>query len=64
MEKNGRTAALNGNFDEDTAKDIVEIFKTLAHEQEKCGIVVTHSKEMAEEADKVILLKNGRIGKF
>lgn len=51
-----------GNLDEDTAKDIVEIFKTLAHEQEKCVSVVTHSKELAEEADEVILLKNGKIG--
>lgn len=50
-----------GNLDEDTAKDIVEIFKTLAHEQEKCVIVVTHSKELAEEADEVLLLKNGKI---
>ena len=32
-----------GNLDEDTAKDIVEIFKSLAHDQDKCVIVVTHS---------------------
>lgn len=51
-----------GNLDEDTAKDIVSIFKELAHEQEKCVIVVTHSKELADEADEVILLKHGKIG--
>ena len=50
-----------GNLDEDTAKDIVDIFKKLAHEQEKCVIVVTHSKELAEEADEIIRLKNGKI---
>lgn len=50
-----------GNLDEDTAKDIVDIFKRLAHEQEKCVIVVTHSKELAEEADEIIRLKNGKI---
>ena len=50
-----------GNLDEDTAKAIVDIFKRLAHEQEKCVIVVTHSKELAEEADEIIRLKNGKI---
>lgn len=50
-----------GNLDENTAKDIVDIFKRLAHEQDKCVIVVTHSKELAVEADEIIMLKNGRI---
>lgn len=50
-----------GNLDGDTAKDIVDIFKRLAHEQDKCVIVVTHSKELAVEADEIIMLKNGRI---
>ena len=50
-----------GNLDEDTAKDIVDIFKRLAHEQDKCVIVVTHSKEVADEADEVVFLKNGKI---
>lgn len=50
-----------GNLDEDTAKDIVEIFKSLAHEQEKCVIVVTHSKELAEEADVILTLKQGTV---
>lgn len=45
-----------GNLDEDTAKDIVDIFKRLAHEQDKCVIVVTHSKELAGEADEVVVL--------
>ena len=50
-----------GNLDEETAKDIVEIFKSLAHEQDKCVIVVTHSKELAEEADVVLTLKQGTL---
>ena len=50
-----------GNLDEDTAKDIVEIFKSLAHEQDKCVIVVTHSKELAEEADVILTLKQGTV---
>lgn len=50
-----------GNLDEDTAKDIVEIFKSLAHEQDKCVIMVTHSKELAEEADVILTLKQGTV---
>ena len=50
-----------GNLDEATAEDITNIFKDLAHDQKKCVIVVTHSRELAEEADEVILLKNGKI---
>ena len=50
-----------GNLDEDTAKDIVEIFKSLAHDQDKCVIVVTHSKELAEEADVILTLKQGTV---
>ncbi|MDD3340551.1 MAG: ABC transporter ATP-binding protein [Lachnospiraceae bacterium] len=50
-----------GNLDEATAKDIISIFKDLAHEQGKCVIVVTHSKELAEEADDILFLKDGKI---
>lgn len=50
-----------GNLDEDTAKDITELFKQLAHEQNKCVIVVTHSKELAQEADEIVFLKRGKL---
>lgn len=50
-----------GNLDEDTASEIISIFQQLAHEREKCVIVVTHSKELAEQADVVLRLKKGKI---
>lgn len=50
-----------GNLDEATASEITEIFKTLAHERDKCVVVVTHSKELAEEADVIVKLKDGKI---
>ena len=50
-----------GNLDEDTAGEIISIFQRLAHEQEKCVIVVTHSRELAEQADVVLRLKDHRI---
>lgn len=50
-----------GNLDEDTANEIISIFQKLAHEQEKCVVVVTHSRELAEQADVVLKLKKGKI---
>lgn len=50
-----------GNLDEDTASEIISIFQKLAHEQEKCVVVVTHSRELAEQADVVLRLKKGKI---
>lgn len=47
-----------GNLDGDTEKDIMEIFKSLASEQNKCVIIVTHSKNVAAYADQVIQLQN------
>ena len=46
-----------GNLDEAMAMEIVEILKNLAHEHNKCVIVVTHSTEIADCADEVLLLK-------
>jgi len=48
-----------GNLDEDTANEIIAVFQKLAHEQEKCVIVVTHSKELAEQADHILILRKG-----
>ncbi|MGX7023855.1 ABC transporter ATP-binding protein [Vagococcus hydrophili] len=48
-----------GNLDEEMEQEIVKIFKTLAHEHNKCVIVVTHSQEIAQQSDKAFLLKKG-----
>ena len=50
-----------GNLDEDTAQDITQILKESAHEQDKCVIVVTHSGELAKQADVVFRLKKGEL---
>lgn len=50
-----------GNLDEDTAQDITEILKESAHEQDKCVIVVTHSGNLAKQADVVFRLKKGEL---
>lgn len=48
-----------GNLDSVTAGEIIEILKELAKERNKCVIVVTHSKEVANAAD-IILELNGK----
>ncbi len=40
-----------GNLDGETQSNIMDIFLNLAHEQEKCIIIVTHSPEVAKKAD-------------
>ncbi len=46
-----------GNLDEDTAAEITGILKESAHQLDKCVIVVTHSNELAKQADVVFRLK-------
>lgn len=40
-----------GNLDHKTEKQIIDVLLNLAHEKNKCVIVVTHSKDLAENAD-------------
>lgn len=39
------------NLDHKTEKQIIDVLLNLAHEKNKCVIVVTHSKDVAENAD-------------
>lgn len=50
-----------GNLDEEMEKEIVTIFKKLAHEHNKCVIVVTHSKDIADQSDETLVLKKGQL---
>lgn len=50
-----------GNLDADTAKEIITIFKELAHKDGKCVIAVTHSRDFARMADVVIKLENKKL---
>lgn len=50
-----------GNLDVATTKEIIGLFKKLAHEMDKCVIVVTHSIEFAKNADVVISLKDKKL---
>ncbi len=48
-----------GNLDEAMETEIVDIFKRLAHDHNKCIIVVSHSNEVAKEADVSYYLRKG-----
>ncbi len=50
-----------GNLDADTASEIIEILKKLAKERNKCVIVVTHSKEVANSADIILELRDRKL---
>ena len=50
-----------GNLDEDTAAEIANILKECAHQMNKCVIIVTHSNELAKQADVIFRLKKGEL---
>lgn len=50
-----------GNLDEDTAQGIMDILKESAHQMGKCVVVVTHSGELAKQADVIFRLKKGAL---
>jgi len=50
-----------GNLDADTAEEITVILKESAHAFGKCVVVVTHSGEVAKQADVVLEIKRGHL---
>lgn len=48
-----------GNLDEDTEDKIIDIFRNLAHEDDKIVVIVTHSRQVAKRADIVLKLRRG-----
>ena len=50
-----------GNLDVGMEEEIVTIFKELASIHNKCVIVVTHSREIAEQSDQIFYLNQGEL---
>ncbi|WCD90470.1 putative ABC transporter ATP-binding protein [Streptomyces xanthophaeus] len=50
-----------GALDHETAADIIEVFRGLAHDEGKCVVVVTHSAQVASASDEVLRLKRGKL---
>lgn len=50
-----------GNLDNDTEKNIMGILKSLAHDENKCVVVVTHSRKVSTYADILLNLNKGSL---
>jgi len=48
-----------GSLDKDTEATVLEIFKSLAHDDAKCVIIVTHSENVTDIADEIWSLEEG-----
>ena len=48
-----------GNLDPETEQNIMEILQKLAHEENKCVIIVTHSQGVSKYADEIYGLNTG-----
>jgi len=50
-----------GNLDTETEDDVLKILSSLAHDEGKCVIIVTHSKRVSSIADVVLNIKDGKL---
>jgi lipoprotein-releasing system ATP-binding protein len=50
-----------GNLDSDTAKTVFDLMKDINREYETTFILITHDKSVAEQTDRIIELKDGKI---
>jgi len=50
-----------GNLDSETETDILNILTSLAHDEGKCVIIVTHSKEVSAVADEILTMMEGNL---
>ncbi len=50
-----------GNLDTENSEKVVELLKTLAHERDYCVIVITHDMDIADKADVVYRITDGRL---
>ena len=49
-----------GNLDKETESEILKIFNNLAHKENKCVIIVTHSANVCDSVDQVYDLKKAK----
>ncbi|MDE5888732.1 MAG: ABC transporter ATP-binding protein [Bacilli bacterium] len=49
-----------GNLDQETEQEILTIFKNLAHKENKCVVIVTHSENVWNQCDEVYELQKSK----
>ncbi len=47
-----------GNLDENTSKEIIDLFKSIVKNEKKTVIMVTHDKDVARQSDETYLVKD------
>ena len=52
-----------GNLDSRTGLEMIEIFKKLSKEKNITVLMVTHDPDLAKQADKIFILRNGQLQK-
>ena len=52
-----------GNLDADTGRQIMAVLEKLHREQGQTIVMVTHDRALAREADRVLVLRNGKLEK-
>ena len=50
-----------GNLDTENSRKIVEALQRLAHQEQRCVIIVTHDPAVAEAADVVLRMQDGKL---
>lgn len=50
-----------GNLDKENEKYVFSLLKSLAQEEKKCVIVVSHNEKIKKYADKILILKDGKL---
>ena len=50
-----------GNLDTETESQIMDILSNLAHNRDKCVIIVTHSKKVSSYADEIYGIADGKL---
>jgi putative ABC transport system ATP-binding protein len=50
-----------GNLDTTTGLEIIRLFQELAHKHQKAVVVATHDPEVASSADRILVLRHGRL---
>jgi putative ABC transport system ATP-binding protein len=50
-----------GNLDADTGRQIMDVLETLHREHGQTMVMVTHDRSLAREADRVLVLRDGKL---
>ena len=50
-----------GNLDKDNEEDIINLLISLAHNDNKCVIIISHSTKVKENVDKLYYLDKGKL---